>query len=116
MTRADLEVVFRAIDASDWDAMARYLHPDIVYDRPGYGLLEGREAVLHFYRVIRTMRGQHQFEGFAIDRDSDTGACWGRFVGRRPDGTPIDVQFADCYRFKDGLLWRRKSHFYVPLV
>ena len=114
MTRADLEAMFRAIDASDWDALAQYFHPGLIYDRPGYALLEGREAVLHFYRAVRMIRGAHQFEAFAID--GDTGACWGRFVGHQPDGTPIDVQFADGYRFKDGLLWRRKSHFYVALV
>ena len=31
-------------------------------------------------------------------------------------GTPVDVEFADCYEFKDGLLWRRKSHFFVPVA
>lgn len=114
MTRAEVEAMFRIIDASDWDTLGRYFHPDLVYDRPGYPLLEGREAVLDFYRVTRTMRGGHQFEAFAID--GDTGACWGRFVGRHPDGRPIDVQFADCYRFRDGMMWRRKSYFYVPVV
>lgn len=114
MTRSDLEAMFRIIDASDWGALPRFLHPELAYDRPGYPLLDGRDAVLHFYRATRTMRGEHRFEAFAID--GDVGACWGRFVGQQPDGTPIDIQFADCYRFKDGLLWRRKSHFYVPLV
>jgi hypothetical protein len=114
MTRADLEAMFQVIDASDWDALPPFFHPELVYDRPGYPLIEGRAAVLDFYRATRTMRGRHLFEAFAID--SDTGACWGRFVGQFPDGRPIDIQFADCYRFKDGTMWRRKSHFYVPLV
>ncbi len=114
MTRADLEAMFRVIDASDWENLGRYFHPDLVYERPGYPLLEGREANLHFYREIRKYRGEHQFEQFVVEPDA--GAAWGRFVGRKFDGTPLDLQFADCYRFKDGLLWRRKSFFFVPLV
>lgn len=114
MTRADLEAMFRVIDATDWDGLGRFFHPELVYDRPGFPILEGREANLKFYREVRAIRGVHSFEGFAIE--PDTGACWGRFVGHRLDGAPVDVQFADCYRFKDGLLWRRKSHFYTPLA
>ena len=114
MTRADLEAMFRAVDASDWDTVARSFHPDLVYDRPGYAPIEGRDQNLRFYREVRTIRGEHRFEGFAIEPDA--GACWGRFVGITKDGTPVDLQFADCYRFKDGLLWRRKSYFHVPLV
>ncbi len=114
MTQADLEAMFRTIDASDWDGLGRFLHPELVYDRPGFDRLEGRDAVLRFYREVRTIRGEHRFEGFAIQPDA--GACWGRFVGRTLDGTPVDLEFADCYRFKDGLLWRRKSYFHVPLV
>lgn len=114
MTRADLEAMFRAVDASDWDALPRWLHPELEYDRPGFDLLQGRDAVVQFYRTIRSIRGEHRFEGFAIEPES--GACWGRFVGTRKDGTPLDLQFADCYRFKDGLMWRRKSFFYVPLA
>lgn len=114
MTRADLEAMFRTIDRSDWDALARYFHPDLCYERPGLPMLEGRDANLRFYRELRTIRGEHLFERFVIEPDA--GACWGRFVGHRQDGTPLDLEFADCYRFKDGLLWRRKSYFHVPLV
>lgn len=114
MTRAELEAMFRVIDASEWDALGRFFHPGLIYDRPGFPLLEGREANLHFYREVRTLRGEHRFDCMVLEPGA--GASWGRFVGRRGDGTPVDIQFADCYRFRDGLLWRRKSFFYVPLV
>jgi len=114
MTQADIRDMFRAVDGSDWQAMARHLHPDLVYDRPGFDLLVGREAVLHFYREVRSIRGEHRFDAIVVD--DVHGACWGRFVGSRQDGTPIDLQFADCYTFSDGLLFRRKSFFYVPLA
>ena len=114
MTRADLEAMFRAIDAADWETVARYFHPDLIYDRPGFSLIEGRDQTLRFYREIRAIQGEHRCECFALEPEA--GACWGRFVGAKKDGTPVDLQFADCYRFKEGLLWRRKSYFYVPLV
>lgn len=114
MTRADLETMFRAVDATDWDTVARYFHPEMIYHRPGFPELVSGAEVARFYREMRSIRGDHRFEGFAIEPES--GACWGRFVGHRKDGTPLDLEFADCYRFKDGLLWRRKSFFYVPFA
>jgi ketosteroid isomerase-like protein len=114
MTRADLEAMFSIIDDSDWDRLGRFFHPDLRYQRPGFPLLEGRDANLNFYRNVRSIRGAHTFYNFAVT--PDTGACWGRFVGHKTDGTPVDLQFADCYEFKDGLIWHRKSHFYTPLA
>jgi len=113
MTTDDLRNMFKAIDACDWDALDRYLHPDLVYLRPGLAPLEGAAAVSKFYREVRTLRGEHRFEAIVVD--GDHGALWGRFVGKNADG-PVDVQFADCYGFKDGKLWRRKSFFHVPVV
>jgi len=112
--QADLEAMFRVIDACDWDNLGRFFHPELVYERPGFPILEGRDANLHFYRQIRTIRGEHRFDAFAVA--PETGASWGRFVGKAKDGTPLDVPFADCYRFKDGMLWRRKSFFFVPVI
>ena len=98
--------MFRAIDARDWDALGTLFHPDFRYDRPGLAPLLGKDEVLRFYREIRSIHGAHQLE--TVVSDGDHGACWGRFVGAKSDGTPLDLQFADCYGFRDGLLWRRK--------
>lgn len=70
--------------------------------------------MLRFYREVRAIRGEHQFEGFAIQPDA--GTCWGRLVGRKRDGTPVDLEFADCYRFEEGFLRQRQSYFHGPLV
>ena len=42
--------MFRAIDNRDWDALATHFHPEMVYERPGFPVLEGRDAVMRFYR------------------------------------------------------------------
>lgn len=107
--------MFKTIDARQWDQLPEFFHPEMVYDRPGYPLLEGRDAVVHFYREVRVLTsGEHQLT--AVVMDGDYGACWGRFVGAKKDGTPVDLQFADCYVFRDHQLVHRKSHFYVPLA
>ncbi|MEZ4585043.1 MAG: nuclear transport factor 2 family protein [Gemmatimonadales bacterium] len=113
MTEADIRAMFKAVDASDWDNVDKYFHPDLEYLRPGMDPLLGKAALSNFYRNVRTLRGEHRFDAVVVD--GDKGACWGRFVGRNANG-PVDVEFADCYGFKDGLLWRRKSFFYVPVV
>jgi ketosteroid isomerase-like protein len=113
MSRDFLASMFRAIDARDWDALGRHFHPNIRYERPGFPVLEGRDAVLQFYREVRQIHGEHRAEGMAVD--GTFGAQWGRFVGTKKDGTPVDVQYADTYVFADGLLKHRKSYFFVAL-
>jgi ketosteroid isomerase-like protein len=114
MSRELPRAMFRAIDARDWEALGTLLHPDLRYDRPGFAPLVGKDEVLRFYREVRSIHGEHRLE--TVVSDGDHGACWGRFVGAKADGTPLDLQFADCYGFKDGQLHRRKSFFFVAQV
>jgi len=115
MTRDFVRWLFEAIDARQWDRLAEFFHPEIEYQRPGYDSLVGLEAVVRFYREVRVLAsGNHQVTAIAID--GTHGACWGRYLGSRRDGTPVDIEFADCYEFEDGKIRRRKSFFYVPLV
>lgn len=114
MTAEFVRSMFRAIDARDWDALGSQFHHEIRYDRPGIPPLIGRDQVVRFYREIRAIQGEHRIEAIVVD--DEHGASWGRFVGSKQDGTPIDIQYADCYGFKEGLLWRRKSFFFVPQV
>ncbi|HET7233651.1 MAG TPA: aminotransferase class IV [Longimicrobium sp.] len=107
--------LFRKIDSRDWVALEASLHEDVVYERPGYDPLVGRDRVLHFYREERVIAaGQHHLERVVIDGDS--GACWGRFVGVHKNGSPIDERFADVYLLKDGRIHARRSFFFRPAV
>jgi ketosteroid isomerase-like protein len=113
MTKDFIGSMFRAIDARDWDRLATHFHPDIIYERPGFPVLQGRDAVLGFYREVRQIHGEHRTSAIAMD--PPFGAVWGRFVGTKKDGSPVDVEYADCYVFADGLLKHRRSYFFVPL-
>ena len=113
MNRDFVVGMFKAIDARDWDWLAAHFHPQIVYERPGFAVLNGRDAVLDFYRSVRQIQGEHRITGVAVD--PPFGAHWGKFVGAKKDGTPVEVDYADCYVFADGLLRHRRSYFFVAL-
>jgi uncharacterized protein len=115
MTSVKLHEVYRSIDSSDWDALECMLHADVVYERPGYDPLTGRERVLRFYRDERLVAaGRHEVYG--VLQEGDRAACWGRMRGRLRDGSAADVQFADVYSFEAGTIRARRSYFFSPAV
>lgn len=108
--------LFRKIDARDWDALAACFAEDVVYERPGYEPLVGRDRVMRFYREERVVAaGEHSLDRVLIDGDG--GACWGRYVGVHRDGSPIDERFADVYTVDArGRITTRRSFFYRPAI
>jgi len=107
--------LFEIVDARRWDDLDQVFHADVVYERPGYEALVGFAAVSDFYRNRRVIaRGGHTMEGMAME--GDRGACWGRYVGAKHDGTPIDERWADVYSFADGKIRTRRSYFFRPAV
>lgn len=107
--------MFRTIDSRDWDGLYVAFGEDMVYERPGYEQLVGYERVKRFYRDERAiLSGKHLIEGIVLDDDS--GACWGRLIGKHKNGTAVDERFADAYTFEDGKIKTRRSYFFRPAV
>ena len=107
--------MFAAIDAEDWDALSGRLHPDVVYERPGYPEFVGRARVLGFYRHDRlVVSGRHEIDGVIVE--GDTAASWGRMRGTLRDGSQADVRFAEVCRFVDGRIRTRRSYFFRTAV
>ncbi len=112
---AQVKRMFRSIDASDWQALAAILHPDVVYERPGYDPLAGLRRVLRFYREERLVAyGRHRIDGVVVDGDS--ASAWGRMRGTMRDGSAADVRWAEVYSFEDGRIRKRRSYFFQPAV
>lgn len=110
-----IQNLFTAVDTSDWDAMLRIFHPDIVYERPGYSTFRGIDSVMHFYQHDRVLAsGEHHLEHI-VCMDNE-GACWGRFIGFKKDGSRVDEGFADVHTFQDGQIKTRRSYFFRPAV
>jgi ketosteroid isomerase-like protein len=110
-----LREVYRTIDACDWPALEALLHPEVVYERPGYDPLVGRERVMRFYREERIVAsGRHEIIG--IVREDGVAACWGHMRGTLRDGSAAEVQFADVYSLDAGQVRTRRSYFFTPAV
>ena len=107
--------LFRAVDNSDWNGIAQIFHEEIIYERPGYRPFNGMSELLQFYQCERVIQcGTHYLDHVVVN--GNYGACWGRFIGIKKDGSPIEELFADVYSFKDGKIGARRSHFFRPAV
>ena len=112
---ARLRRMFESIDGSDWGTLSDVLHPEVVYERPGYDPLVGLERVLRFYRDERRVAsGRHEIHGIVVD--GPAGACWGRMRGTMKDGSTADVRFAEVYSFEGERIRTRCSYFFQPAV
>jgi branched-chain amino acid aminotransferase len=110
-----VRAMFQTIDSGNWNSLQRVFCPDIIYERPGYAPLVGFDRVKKFYAEERVIAsGNHMLEGVVVT--NQTGACWGRFIGKHKNGSSIDEAFADTYVFQDGKVRRRKSFFFRPAV
>ena len=110
-----LRRLFESIDDSDWGTLSDLLHPEVVYERPGYDPLVGLERVLRFYREERLVAsGSHRIEGVVVD--GDAASAWGRMRGTLRDGSSADVRWAEVYSFEDGRIRTRRSYFFQPAV
>jgi ketosteroid isomerase-like protein len=107
--------LFNAIDSSDWKSLEAIFHQEILYERPGYESFGGSDRVMYFYRNERILcSGKHHLERVVLD--GNYGACWGRFIGFKKDGSEVDERFVDVYSFEDGKIRTRRSYFFRPAV
>jgi ketosteroid isomerase-like protein len=115
---ANEEVVrkmFTAIDGCRFEALTELMHPDAVYERPGYQAFDGIGQILDFYQNTRVIRdGCHAILDFVGDGSS--AMLCGHFQGRLKDDTSVDIQYAEIYRFRDDKIAYRRSYFYTPAV
>ena len=115
MSRNLIIDLFRRVDGRNWNDLQESFSEEVVYERPGYEPLVGRERVMRFYREERVIAGgDHLLQQIVVDGES--AACWGRFVGVHKNGSPIDEGFADVYTFDGDRIKTRRSYFYRPAV
>jgi ketosteroid isomerase-like protein len=107
--------MFDAIDECAWDRLGDFYNRDCVYERPGYPPLEGLTTLETFYRHERRIAsGRH----VVVDHyeKPDGIMVIGEFSGTLRDGAPVSLRYADAYDFAGGLIGRRRTFFYTPLV
>lgn len=107
---------YELVDADDVTGLISLFAPDSRYHRPGYQPLTGRDELERFYREDRVIaKGTHRLTAIvAAGRDI---AVQGEFSGVLRDGRETSLRFADFFSFgADGLIARRDTYFFAPMV
>jgi ketosteroid isomerase-like protein len=106
---------FDAIDANDIERVLSLYADDVVYERPGYDAIDGKQQLRHFFvdeRVIAS--GRHRIDGVIVD--GDRVSAWGSFAGLSRTGAELNERWCDVYEFRDALIARRCTYFFRPAV
>ena len=107
---------YEQVDKGDVEGVVALFEVDAEYSRPGYAHMSGREAIRSFYvddRIIES--GVHYVD--SIVSDPDNVAVYGSFKGTVRGGTEAEVKFADFFwPGPNGLIKKRRTYFYSPLV
>jgi ketosteroid isomerase-like protein len=115
LIREHIAAMFEAIDSSEWGKLPEFFEAGIVYQRPGYPLLNGIGELDHFYRYQRKIAcGKHMLRN--IVAEGNCAVAIGTFKGKLKDGAATQVQFSDAYWFRSGLIYRRQTFFDKPAV
>jgi ketosteroid isomerase-like protein len=111
-----VERYYAEVDKGDVEGIVALFEIDAEYYRPGYAQMSGREAIKSFYENDRIIEsGLHNVE--SIISDHATVAVEGSFKGTVRGGTEAEVRFADFFRpGPNGLIRKRRTYFYAPLV
>ncbi|SEG89227.1 Ketosteroid isomerase-related protein [Nonomuraea solani] len=115
-TAAGIRHFYRLIDGDQVTELVDLFADDLCYHRPGFAPLIGREQLRHFYEHDRPIRsGRHTLTGIVVG--GATAAVHGSFTGTLRDDRPASHRFADFFSYDDdGLITRRDTFFFVPLV
>ena len=110
-----IRAYFCAVDANDVDRVLELFHEDIVYERPGYDAISGKDRLRHFFAEERIIAaGRHDIEGLLVDGEHV--AAWGSFVGTSRTGADLSESFCDVYQMRDRTIYRRRTFFFRPAV
>jgi ketosteroid isomerase-like protein len=115
MSHSTITEMFKAMDACDWRALRSLYAEDCVYERPGFPMIQGLDALTLFYVEVRPIKtGRHTVTRFI--EDGPQLCAVGDFAGALRSGANISLKFADIYLFSGELIRHRTTFFYTPLT
>src|SRR5690606_32895070 len=107
--RAVAESDYSLVDQGDMAAVVALFAPDVVYDRPGHGRLEGAEAVRRFFFHERNLAySRHTIQRYLTD--GEWVVAEGSVEARTIAGQELQLTFADVFRVRDGLIVERRGY------
>ncbi|TVR19261.1 MAG: nuclear transport factor 2 family protein, partial [Anaerolineaceae bacterium] len=106
---------FELVDQRVFGKFNEIFHSDIVYERPGYPIMEGLSNLIDFYENTREIAsGQHMIENKLIQGNKCV--CWGRVEGKKRDESIINERFIDVFYFKGNQIIKRTTYFYKEAI
>jgi ketosteroid isomerase-like protein len=109
-----VRAIYQLVDDNDIDAAIALFADDAEYHRPGQDPLLGAAAIGAFYRSGPPFtKAEHVLSPVLVT--GDEAAVRGVFHATLPDGTEIEVRFADFFTFDaDNRFTYRESYFFAP--
>lgn len=103
---------YHYLDAGDVDGYASLLDDDAVVRRPGSPTLHGRDEVERFHCDGNRRGSTHTVED--VFAAGDRVVATGHVVTDAPDGTLLDVDFADIFTLSEnGLFAAKVTYFFT---
>lgn len=102
---------YRAFAARDWRAMAACYHPEVVFDDPAFGRLEGPRAVAMWRMLVE---GASELEIRFQVRETGGGRArvdWEALYPFSQTGRPVHNCIVASMEFRDGLIVRHSDSF-----
>lgn len=97
---------FDAVDAEDFDALRRVLHPDVALTACGSGPRQGSEAVLDLFVKIFERFPVHTDRPVRLICDGGTVVAEIHFEGRSSTGVDVTFEAVDVFDVVDGRIVR----------
>jgi steroid delta-isomerase len=110
-----IALYYQRVDLGEVAGILQLFSENAEYRRPGYEPIVGRRALRDFYlnqRVIRA--GAHRIT--ALVQSGADAAVQGTFVGTLRDGSSVNLEFADFFRFDGEAFSERVTYFFTALV
>ena len=107
---------YRLVDAQSFSQLVELFSETVIYRRPGYQAIIGKDSLAAFYQSQRVIAvGQHAITELLAQGNKV--AVHGEFNGILKNGNEVAVRFADFFRLTDdGLFECRDTFFFVPSV
>ena len=109
-----LQAVFEAFNRHDADGVMAHMSDDVVFETIGgdaaHGTrIEGREAVRAAFEKVWASQPDVEWADARHFATESRGVSEWRFRATQPDGTRIDADGCDLFRFRDGLIVEKKA-------
>jgi len=107
-----IEEFYKAFAAGDPEAMVNCYHPNIQFQDPAFGLLQGEDAKNMWRMLIERSKGEIKIKYSNLQVNEKTGtAQWEADYVFRQTGRPVNNKISAHFEFSDGKIIKHSDEF-----